>query len=244
MNIAQKILLALLICTIAACNGTKETTDETKEESAEHISTDTKANALSKSDTSRTKKSILNQIIITQTAVISTTMGDVEVSLYGKDAPNAVENFVTLARRGFYNGILFHRVAKNFLIQAGDPSTKHDKNKLDWGMGGESIFGSGFETELNTKSAVYRNGYTRGTLAMANRGPGTNTSQFFICLAEAIKLDKEWTIFGRVSKGMEVVDAISVVEVEPSPRGKFDGIPKKPIKIISIKPSKEKESAK
>lgn len=239
-----KYLIFIIAVLAASCNSNNSKIDDTHDDSSELASSDTKSMAKSKTDTSRNKKSIYSQIAITQSATIKTSMGDIEVALYGKDAPNAVENFVTLARRGFYNGILFHRVAKNFVIQAGDPATKHDKLRQDWGMGGESIFGSGFETELNPKSAVYKAGYARGTLAMANRGPGTNTSQFFICLADAAKLDKEWTIFGRVTKGMEVVEEISAVEVEPSPRGRSDGIPKKPIKIISIKPSREKESAK
>ncbi len=239
-----KYILFLVAAFAAACNGNNGHGDGARGDASEMTISETKSVAKSKSDSLPNKKAIFSQIAITQTATIKTSMGDIEVALYGKDAPNAVENFVTLARRGFYNGILFHRVAKNFVIQAGDPATKHDKLRTDWGMGGESIFGSGFETELNPKSAVYKAGYAKGTLAMANRGPGTNTSQFFICLAEASKLEKEWTIFGRVTKGMEVAEEISTVEVEPSPRGRFDGIPKKPVKIITIKPSHEKESAK
>jgi cyclophilin family peptidyl-prolyl cis-trans isomerase len=164
---------------------------------------------------------------VTHTAVIKTNLGDIEVELYGDDAPKTVANFVGLANKGFYNGILFHRVAPGFVIQAGDPKTKQDSLRRMWGTGGESIYGGDFADELNPNAPSYKRGYVEGALAMANRGPNTNTSQFFITLAE-VGLQKNYTIFGKVTKGMDVVHKIEHVEL-------VDGsVPKEPVKIISV----------
>lgn len=231
--------LALASLLTLSCNGGSSKKDPAQPESekTEVVDADTGKEKDGKQDSGKPKKP--ENVVVTHTAIMKTSMGAIEFALYGKDAPNAVENFVTLAKRGYYDGVLFHRVAKNFVVQAGDPLTKDSKVKSEWGSGGESIFGAGFDVELNPKSPLFKQGYSKGTLAMANRGPGTNTSQFFICLSEAAKLEREWTIFGRVIKGMEVVEAIGSAEVEPGPRGKNDGIPKIPIKIYSIKTYKE-----
>lgn len=231
------LILSAVLILLASCG--KESDKDTFDASDKADRSESYQDVTKNSADTLNKSRKVPQIVITHTAIVKTSSGTFEIALYGKDAPNTVENFTTLAKRGFYNGILFHRVAKNFVIQAGDPLTKNPKMKSDWGSGGESIFGSGFETELNPKSQVFKTGYAKGVLAMANRGPGTNTSQFFICLNEAQKLEKEWTIFGRVTKGMETVDAISAVETEPSPRGKNDGIPKTPVVILDIKVKKE-----
>jgi len=146
--------------------------------------------------------------VVTHTAVIKTSVGEIEIDLYGVDAPKTVANFVGLAQKDFYNGILFHRVVPGFVIQAGDPKTKNPALQGEWGTGGESIYGGTFADELNPQAPSYVAGYLRGVLAMANRGPSTNTSQFFINLIDNAGLPKNYTIFGRVTKGMEVVDAI------------------------------------
>lgn len=168
----------------------------------------------------------------THSALISTTMGDIEVELYGEDAPKTVANFVGLADKGYYNGILFHRVARGFVIQAGDPKTKDESKRSEWGSGGESIYGETFEDELNPATLSYQRGYVEGTLAMANRGPNTNSSQFFIMLSDS-QLNKAYSIFGKVTKGMDVVHAIENVEL--SGESGMGGTPSTPVAIKSIK---------
>jgi peptidyl-prolyl cis-trans isomerase B (cyclophilin B) len=131
-------------------------------------------------------------------ATLHTNRGAIAVELYDEDAPKTVANFRTLAGGGFYDGVIFHRVIPDFMIQGGDPSGT--------GAGGP---GYTFEDEINEHPVA------RGALAMANAGPNTNGSQFFIVTAEACPwLDGKHTVFGRVSGGMEVVDAISALETD------------------------------
>lgn len=138
-------------------------------------------------------------------AAIKTAKGEIQLELYPQDAPKTVTNFATLAKNGFYDGLTFHRVEPGFVIQGGDP----DGN----GTGGTSIYGSEFEDELNEDTPSYKNGYKEGVLAMANRGPNTNSSQFFIMLADNDSLPKNYTIFGKVTAGMDVVKNITVGDV-------------------------------
>jgi len=135
-------------------------------------------------------------------AVIDTDKGKIEVELYPSDAPKTVTNFATLAKRGYYSNLTFHRVEAGFVIQGGDP--KGD------GSGGTSIYGDKFADELNAETASYKTGYKEGVLAMANAGPNTNGSQFFIMLANNDTLPKNYTIFGKVTAGMDVVKKIAV----------------------------------
>jgi len=131
-------------------------------------------------------------------ATITTNHGPIELELFDDDAPKTVENFTKLARDGFYDGVVFHRVIPDFMIQGGDPTGT--------GSGGP---GYQFEDEQNDHKVV------RGALAMANAGPNTNGSQFFVVTAEACPwLDGKHTVFGRVTGGMDVVDAISGVETD------------------------------
>ncbi|HZV12892.1 MAG TPA: peptidylprolyl isomerase [Candidatus Kapabacteria bacterium] len=153
-------------------------------------------------------------------AVIKTSMGTFECELYKDDAPKTVANFVGLSKKGFYNGILFHRVIKGFVIQAGDPLTKDKSQMARWGTGGESIYGKEFEDELNPNTPSYKAGYVKGVLAMANRGPNTNTSQFFVMCGQT--LPHQYTIFGKVIKGIDVVDKIDNVPTVPGDRPKVD----------------------
>lgn len=187
--------------------------------------------------TNESKKSSVEQrdtSEITNVAIIKTNMGDIIVGLYGKEAPKTVENFIGLVNEKYYDGILFHRVAYDFLIQTGDKNTKNKIKKNEWGKGGDSFFGKPFEDEIFQHTTSYKNGYQIGTLAMANKGPNTNTSQFFICLKEAIKLKNKYTIFGRVLEGLPVVENIASVEINPSTYDAFDGSPIKPVIIKSI----------
>ena len=129
-------------------------------------------------------------------ATLHTNHGVIAIELFDEDAPKTVDNFLKLARNGFYNGVIFHRVIPDFMIQGGDPTGT--------GSGGP---GYQFEDEFNDNKVV------RGALAMANSGPNTNGSQFFIVTTEAATwLDGKHTVFGRVTDGMDVVDAISMLE--------------------------------
>jgi len=147
-------------------------------------------------------KSEENTTVNNEIAVIETEHGNIEIEFFRRDAPKTVENFVQLAKKGYYNGVLFHRVISGFVIQGGDPTGT--------GGGGESIYGSTFEDEINPNSQLYKDGYKRGVLAMANRGPNTNSSQFFIVHRDA-PLPPSYTIFGRVIEGMDTVDKIAAV---------------------------------
>lgn len=178
-------------------------------------------------------------------ATIKTTMGDIKVILFPDAAPKAVENFTTHAKNGYYNGIIFHRVIPDFMIQGGDP--------LGRGTGGESIWDRSFEDEF---SPEYHN--LRGALSMANAGPNTNGSQFFIVQADSVDgrfisqmerlpemftpdsvedykavggtpwLDFRHTVFGQTVEGMDVVDAIAAVERDSSDK------PLEDVSIVSI----------
>src|ERR687884_805021 len=133
-------------------------------------------------------------------ARIETNLGTIRFELLEEDAPKTAENFRLLAERGFYDGVIFHRVIKGFMIQGGDPTGT--------GRGGQSAWGGRFDDEINPTSEVYRRGYKAGTLAMANAGPNTNGSQFFIMHVD-YPLPPSYTKFGRVIEGQDVVDAIA-----------------------------------
>ncbi len=135
-------------------------------------------------------------------AVIHTVKGDISIQLYPQDAPKTVANFATLAERHYYDNLTFHRVVPGFVIQGGDPKGN--------GTGGTSIYGPTFADELNPNTPSYKAGYLEGVVAMANSGPNTNGSQFFIMLADDPSLPHAYTIFGKVTSGMDVVKKIQV----------------------------------
>jgi cyclophilin family peptidyl-prolyl cis-trans isomerase len=132
-------------------------------------------------------------------AVIKTNMSTIELELFSKETPKTVENFVGLANKGYYDGVIFHRVIDNFMIQGGDPTGT--------GRGGESFWGGKFKDEF-VPSLKHSE---PGILSMANAGPNTNGSQFFITLVATPWLDGKHTVFGKVINGMEVVQAIGKV---------------------------------
>lgn len=137
-------------------------------------------------------------------AIFKTSEGEIEVVFFTDKAPKTVKNFVTLAKSGFYDNTKFHRVIKDFMIQGGDPFSKDDAQISRWGTGGP---GYQFEDEINSEKLV------RGALAMANAGPNTNGSQFFIVTTPATPwLDGKHTVFGKVVKGMDIVGKISAVQ--------------------------------
>ena len=144
-------------------------------------------------------------------AVIQTNMGTIRFELLEADAPKTTENFITLTEKGYYDGIIFHRVIKGFMLQGGDPTGT--------GRGGQSAWGGRFNDEINRSSDLYQKGYQAGTVAMANAGPNTNGSQFFIMHVD-YPLPPNYTIFGRVTEGQEVVNAIAETQTDPSDRPK------------------------
>ncbi|KAL9715377.1 Peptidyl-prolyl cis-trans isomerase-like 1 [Leucoagaricus gongylophorus] len=138
--------------------------------------------------------------------VLETNLGVVKVELYWNHAPKTCRNFAELANNGYYNGVIFHRIISDFMIQGGDPTGT--------GRGGTSIYGQNFEDEIHPELRFTG----AGILAMANSGPNTNGSQFFITLAPTPYLDKKHTIFGRVSSGMQVVRRLGVVATDAQDR--------------------------
>src|SRR5437764_11570659 len=136
------------------------------------------------------------------TATLHTNHGDIELTFFDEDAPKTVANFVDLAGKGFYDGVIFHRIIRDFMIQGGDPTGT--------GTGGP---GYTFEDEINDHKVV------RGAIAMANAGPNTNGSQFFIVTADSAPwLDGKHTVFGRVSAGMDAIDAIEALPTDARDR--------------------------
>jgi cyclophilin family peptidyl-prolyl cis-trans isomerase len=144
-----------------------------------------------------------------RTAVIKTNKGTVKVELLESDSPKTTDNFIRLAQKGYYDGIIFHRVIKNFMIQGGDPTGT--------GRGGESADGGKFNDEINSQSQVYKTGYKAGTMAMANAGPNTNGSQFFIMHVD-YPLPPNYTIFGRVVEGQDVINTIATSATDRNDR--------------------------
>ncbi|KKS95243.1 MAG: Peptidyl-prolyl cis-trans isomerase, partial [Candidatus Giovannonibacteria bacterium GW2011_GWB1_43_13] len=152
-----------------------------------------------------------------RTVTIETNMGTIKFETYDADAPKTVQNFITLAQKGFYDNLIFHRVINGFMIQGGDP--------LGNGTGGP---GYQFEDELNPATPSFKAGYKRGVVAMANAGPNTNGSQFFIMLADN-PLPHNYTIFGKVISGQDVVDKIGQTPTGPQDR------PIEPVIIKNVK---------
>lgn len=138
--------------------------------------------------------------------LLETTMGSITVELYHNHAPKTCQNFSTLAQRGYYNNVIFHRIIPDFMVQGGDPTGT--------GRGGSSIFGDKFEDEI--KPTLKHTG--AGILSMANSGPNTNGSQFFITLAPTPWLDGKHTIFGRVKSGMKIVQRMGLVRTNAEDR--------------------------
>ncbi len=152
--------------------------------------------------------------------VFKTNMGSFEIKL-NNETPKTVENFKKLVAEGFYDGIKFHRIISGFMIQGGDPLTKDDSAEVMWGTGGP---GYTFEDEIGSN-----NSNIIGTISMANAGPNTNGSQFFINTADNVFLNDKHTVFGEVVSGIEVIKAIEAVEI------KERDIPISPVIIESIK---------
>jgi peptidyl-prolyl cis-trans isomerase B (cyclophilin B) len=155
-------------------------------------------------------------------AIIKTKFGEIEIRFFQDVAPKHVENFISLAKSGFYNGTIFHRVIPGFMIQGGDPNTKDLNKTSEYGMGGPP--GAKLKAEFNDKP------HKRGVVSMARSGhPDSAGSQFFIVVKDSNFLDRQYTAFGEVTKGMEVVD-----QIVNAPRGSND-LPKERIEMtVSI----------
>ena len=156
-------------------------------------------------------------------ATIATDLGDIEVQLYTADVPRAAGNFVDLARKGFYDGVVFHRVIPGFVIQGGD-GQYGKKASLDVGRVGTGGPGYKFEDEK------FPGDYARGAMAMANAGPNTNGSQFFVCVQDLSggRLPRNYTIFGMVTRGLDVVD-----QIVGAPRNARD-LPNDPVAMTAV----------
>lgn len=153
-------------------------------------------------------------------ATIHTNLGDITIEFFDKDAPNTVANFTKLAGSGFYDGTKFHRVIEGFMVQGGDPLTKDDAQQARWGTGGPG-YQFADEIHANNKNVV-------GTISMANAGPNTNGSQFFLNVADNNFLDSKHTVFGKVVAGMDVVQKLQAVETGEADR------PLSPVTITGV----------
>lgn len=179
-------------------------------EKTNYATTKTTTNPLTQATiTNISTSTTMEQPIFTQ-ATITTNKGIIEIEL-SKTTPNTTKNFGTLAQANFYNGVRFHRVIKDFMIQTGDPLSKDTANAQSWGTGGP---GYKFNDELTGKEQ-----YPLGTVAMANSGPNTNGSQFFIVTANpSVPLPPSYTVFGKVTKGIDIALAIQGVATNSSDR--------------------------
>lgn len=200
-------------------NSPSNTSNEPINSSSKNTDTNNSANVNNQS-TETNQSSMTNTTSNTVTLKVK-GFGDITIQLYPQDAPKTAENFLKLTEKGYYDGITFHRVSKGFVIQGGDPTGT--------GSGGESIYGAKFDDELNPNTESYKNGYKKGVVAMANSGPNTNGSQFFIMLGD-VPLPHNYTIFGKVVAGQDVVDKIGQVDITPM-MGPNDGKPVSPVVI-------------
>jgi cyclophilin family peptidyl-prolyl cis-trans isomerase len=217
----KSIFVIFIIFLMLGCSSQKKS-EETAAAGSQQDSVKTKEHTV---DMSNIEKYISSSPDTMTVATIETKLGNIEIELYTNDAPKTVKNFIGLGLSGYYNNVIFHRVAKGFVIQGGDPTGT--------GSGGSSIYGGEFEDELNPDTKSYREGYERGVVAMANRGPNTNTSQFFIMLKDIPQMPKNYTIFGKVIKGMDVVDKIASAKIIPQ-MGPNDGRPEKPVSMEKV----------
>ncbi len=180
--------------------GVSASNTNTSNTSQNNVATDTEKETIIKKDIKNMK-----------TVIIKTNMGEIEVELNLEKTPNTAENFKKLASSGFYDGVRFHRVIKDFMIQTGDPQSKDLSQKAYWGTGGP---GYKFADEISGDEK-----YTVGTLAMANSGPNTNGSQFFIVTAQpGYPLPASYTVFGKVTKGLDNALKINEVQTDGSDR--------------------------
>lgn len=215
------IVIGLLVvgwgATRGNSNGPIDLLNATSTEQSNTVSTiTTETTASSSQIINKTPSTSSGQINkkMSQIITLNTSLGIIQFETYNDDAPKTVENFIKLANQGYYNGLTFHRVIEGFMIQGGDPNCTPERSKGSCGTGGP---GYQFADELNPETPSYKAGYKKGVVAMANAGPNTNGSQFFIML-EDNPLPNAYTIFGKVIKGQEVVDKIGKVKTDTNDR--------------------------
>lgn len=197
------VLVVVILVIVGLSSGSKEVPDATDRTSAEIINIEN--NQENMQETSYDHESLKEHV--THTVTLKTNEGDIVIDLYGGLTPKTVENFVKLSSEGFYDGVRFHRVISGFMIQAGDPLSKDLEMQDRWGTGGPGYtFEDEFAPELRHSAA--------GILSMANAGPGTNGSQFFITLDQTPHLNDRHSVFGYVTEGMDVVDTIGITPTE------------------------------
>ncbi|MDB6054309.1 MAG: peptidylprolyl isomerase [Verrucomicrobiales bacterium] len=191
--------------------------------SAQEAKSDSKSDA-KKEETKEPKKADPTPSKSEEVAVIKTSLGEMVVEFWPDVAPKTVENFKNLAKTNFYDGTLFHRIIKGFMIQGGDPNTKKAGMESQWGMGGP---GYGVKAEFNPRK------HTRGVLSMArSNDPNSAGSQFFICLGDAGFLDGKYTAFGKVIKGDDVLEKLGNTKVGPGNTG--DQQDSRPVDRVSL----------
>ena len=215
------VAIALFALALSACSNNeanKNTATTNRNSAAPNTNTapppaNTNANANQAAATTGQKHTVL----------IETTMGKIRIELLDKEAPATAENLRKLAESGFYNGLIFHRTIKGFMIQGGDPNGN--------GSGGRTADGQPLPNEVNRTSPLYQGGYARGLVAMANQGgnPMTGSSQFFI-MHKQYALPPQYTIFGRVVEGMDVVDKIASGAIAPGTQDR----PANPVKMTKV----------
>jgi cyclophilin family peptidyl-prolyl cis-trans isomerase len=220
-NYLALLILLIAVVFLSGCSTNESATKQTDEPYAEN--SDQPANSsVGSSDRAVSDETVggennPNPMIIDQkktyTAVLRTDTGDIEIALNASLTPITVNNFVSLAKKNFYDNTIFHRAVKGFMIQGGDPR-------------GDGTGGPGYRFD----DEPFDGEYLRGTVAMANSGPDTNGSQFFI-MHKDYPLSKDYVIFGQVTKGLETVDKIAEAPVESSPSGEMS----KPVKPIAVK---------
>ncbi|MFA6006756.1 MAG: peptidylprolyl isomerase [Candidatus Paceibacterota bacterium] len=226
MSIQSKAYLLILACIVGAGiyflqEPPKETIagDQVAQVSAISPTPDANASATTTNQEQITQNNQeSNKEKVMTKATLETNYGEIVIEFLPAQAPNTVANFIKLAGAGFYDGTRFHRVMKDFMIQGGDPLSKDEAQASRWGTGGPNYT---FADEISAS-----NHDVAGTIAMANAGPNTNGSQFFINTADNNYLDGKHTVFGKVTAGMDVVDAIQNVEV--------DDISSRPVKSVTI----------
>lgn len=205
------ILLLVIIIALASFFSRKNTVSDNYQtlpvaQESENVALTTEDASLSNNSNAQTMES--EQTITT--AVLKTSMGDITITLDNENTPKTVENFTKLAQSGFYNGTKFHRIIADFMIQGGDPLTKDDSMMDRWGTGGP-----GYQFADEIKST---NKNLKGTISMANAGPNTNGSQFFINVVDNPHLDRGHTVFGKVTAGYDVAEKLSTVATLPNGR--------------------------
>ncbi len=179
----------------------------TKDKQDVEVSNDSSANVLSSLENNNIQEenNTMEQEAVLITMV--TSKGNIEIELWRDQAPKTVENFITLANNGFYDGTRFHRVIEGFMIQGGDPLSKDTAQISRWGTGGPGYV---FQDEIHEE-----NYNITGTISMANAGPNTNGSQFFINVADNVFLNDKHTVFGKVVSGYDIVETIALVDTVP-----------------------------